>query len=55
MSVVENVVFVSVLLSLSSSMSVSGAYGLLLRMALISGVRVGFNERDEGDEGELLC
>jgi hypothetical protein len=23
-------------------------------MALISGVRVGFNERNEGDEGELL-
>ncbi len=55
-SVDENVVSVFVLSELSMSMLVSAAYVLLLiiLMALTSGVRVEFNERDEGDEGGLL-
>ena len=55
-SVDENVVSVLVLSELSMSMLVRDAYVhvLLLIMALTSGVRVGFNERDEGDEGGLL-
>ena len=53
-SVDGNVVSVFVLIEMSMSMSVRGAYVLLLIMALTSGVRVGFNERDEGDEGGLL-